>query len=223
VKVTRLETTCFGGEGENGNGGPGAAIKVLIADHPATRLGIRMALGAEVRICAEADDVESAIRRAKYTQPDVAFVGRDCLSDWRVAVRGVCRAAPDCAVVVLASSEDPEDMLESVRAGAVGYVPGSLDATHLMRVFRAAADHEAIVPQSMMMDLLEELRGGRESSDALTRREAQILGMLRRDHSTAWIAERLQITPVTVRRHISELVRKLGAESRSDLLAQRTG
>lgn len=216
--MTRLE-----GERRQGNRDPRSPIKLLIADHPATAVGIRMALGAGAQVCAEANDLEGAIRGAKRTQPDVAFVGRESITDWCATVRGICRAAPSCAVVVLASSGDPDDMLESVRAGAVGYVPGALDAACLERVFRVAADGEAVVPRSMAMDLLGELRGGRETGDSLTRRESQVLGMLRRGHSTAWIAERLQIAPVTVRRHISELVHKLGAESRSDLLEQRTG
>ena len=64
------------------------------------------------------------------------------------------------------------------------------------------------------MELLLELRG----SEGLTGRESQVLGMLRRGHTTAVIAERLQIAPVTVRRHISELVRKLGVEDRWSLI-----
>ena len=109
-------------------------------------------------------------------------------------------------------------MLESVRAGAVGYVPGGLDAERLRRVFRALRGSEAIVPRAMVNELLSELRGTHNAENGLTGREAQVLGMLRRGHSTAWIAERLQIAPVTVRRHISELVHKLGVESRSDLI-----
>jgi DNA-binding CsgD family transcriptional regulator len=52
----------------------------------------------------------------------------------------------------------------------------------------------------------------------LTGREAQVLGLLRRGHSTQAIAERLEIAPVTVRRHISDVVHKLGVETRSDLI-----
>jgi DNA-binding NarL/FixJ family response regulator len=135
-------------------------------------------------------------------------------------VRGVGRAAPLCSVVVLAQSGDADDMLESVRAGAVGYVPGALDADRLRRVFRAVSGSEAVVPRAMVIELLAELRGARPAANGLTGREAQVLGMLRRGHSTAWIAERLQIAPVTVRRHISELVHKLGVESRADLVQQ---
>ena len=194
--------------------------RLLIADHAATRLGIRMALGAQVKVCAEAGDTEGAIRAAKREQPDVALVGCETLPDWRAAVLGICRAAPGCGVVAMATAGDVEDMLEAVRAGAVGYVPGPVDAQRLRRIFQAVAAKEAVVPRKMAIDLLDELRAARSAGDELTRREVEVFGMLRRGRSTAWIADRLHIAPVTVRRHISELVRKLGAESRSDLLAR---
>jgi DNA-binding NarL/FixJ family response regulator len=198
-------------------------MNLLLVDNAPTRAGIRIALGDSVTVCGEASDPESAIRAAKREQPDVALIGREISGDWRAAVRGVSRAAPQCAVVVLAQAGDADDMLESVRAGAVGYVPGALDAERLRRIFHALNGSEAVVPRSMVIELLSELRDARNAENGLTGREAQVLGMLRRGHSTAWIAERLQIAPVTVRRHISELVHKLGVESRSDLVEQRTG
>ncbi len=121
--------------------------------------------------------------------------------------------------MVLAQAHDVDYLLECVRAGAVGYVPGALDAERLKRVVKAAANNEAVVPRSMVLELVLELRGGGTGTDALTARESQVLGMLRRGHSTAEIAERLAIAPVTVRRHISELVRKLGVEDRAALVA----
>jgi len=87
----------------------------------------------------------------------------------------------------------------------------------LNRVVNAAANNEAVVPRSMVIELVLELRGGGNGADALTPRESQVLGMLRRGHGTSEIAERLAIAPVTVRRHISELVRKLGVENRAAL------
>ena len=193
-------------------------MRLLIVDNAPTRAGIRIALGDDVLVCAEETELDQAIRAAKREQPDIAFIGREVGGDWRALVRGVCRAAPMCAVVVLAQTSDADDMLESVRAGAVGYVPGVLDADRIRRVFHALEGSEAIVPRAMVNELLSELRGTHNAENGLTGREAQVLGMLRRGHSTAWIAERLQIAPVTVRRHISELVHKLGVESRSDLV-----
>ena len=191
--------------------------RLLIADRAPTRLGIRMALNGDADVCAEAEDAEQAIRAAKREQPDLCLIGDHIAGNGVAAIRGVIRAAPGCAVVVLAQGHDADRLLECVRAGAVGYVPGTLDAERLKRVIRAAAANEAIVPRSMVLELVLELRGGGGGADALTARESQVLGMLRRGHRTADIADRLAIAPVTVRRHISELVRKLGVENRAAL------
>lgn len=196
----------------------GKRVSLLIVDYAPTRAGIRLALGDDVGICAEADDAQQAIRIARRMQPDVCLVGRDVADHALSAIRGICRAAPNTAVVMLAQAPDVDDMLDAIRAGAVGYVPGSSDADHLRRIVRAAAANEAVVPRAMVLELLLELRSGGTDVDALTSRESQVLGMLRRGHTTAAIADRLQITPVTVRRHVSELVRKLGAADRSELM-----
>ena len=192
-------------------------VRLLIADWEPTRLGIRMALDGAADVCAEAADAEQAIRAAKREQPDVCLIGRDIPGGAIATVRGVSRAAPNAAVVLLAQSHDVDDLLDSIRAGAVGYVPGVVDAERLRRIVKAIAAHEAVIPRSMVRELLMELRGGGPGTDALTTREGQVLGMLRRGHTTGEIADRLAIAPVTVRRHISQLVRKLGVEDRAAL------
>jgi DNA-binding NarL/FixJ family response regulator len=192
-------------------------LRLLIADRAPTRVGIRMALNGSVEVCAEADDAEQAIRAAKREQPELCLIGDHIAGDSLAAIRGITRAAPACAVVVLAQAHDADYLLECVRSGAVGYVPGTLDAERLNRVVKAAANKEAVVPRSMVLELVLELRGGGTGADALTARESQVLGMVRRGHRTAEIAERLDIAPVTVRRHISELVRKLGVGNRAAL------
>jgi len=202
-----------------GHGHGHGPLRLLIVDRAATRVGIRMALDDTVEVCAEADDTEHAIRAAKQQQPDLALISDHVAGDGLAAIRGICRAAPGCAVVVLAGARDADYLLECVRAGAVGYVPGPLDAERLMRVVMAAAANEAVVPRSMVLELVLELQGGGTGADGLTSRESQVLGMLRRGHKTSEIADRLAIAPVTVRRHISELVRKMGVENRAALTA----
>lgn len=194
-------------------------VSLLVADYAPTRLGIRMALEGEVEVCAEADDAEQAIRAAMRHQPDVCLVGRDLPGDGLAAVRGICRAAPRAAVVVLAEVQDVDDFLDAVRAGAIGYVSVGLDACSLRKVIDTAAAREAVVPPTMVLDLMIELRGKGSGPEVLTGREAQVLGLLRRGHTTAAIAQRLEIAPVTVRRHISDLVHKLGVRDRSELIA----
>jgi DNA-binding NarL/FixJ family response regulator len=196
----------------------GRPIRLLIADHAPMRLGVRMALAGEVEVSAEAADTEQAIRAAEREQPDLCIVGRELPGGALEAVRGISRAAPDCAVVVLADVRDADDLLDVVRAGAIGYVPGPLGAEPLRKIVRAVVANEAVVPRSMVLELMRELRGAETTEVGLTGREAQVLGLLRRGHSTQAIAERLEIAPVTVRRHISDVVHKLGVETRSDLI-----
>ena len=192
-------------------------LRLLIADREPTRVGIRLALRGEVEICAEADNAEQAIRAAMREQPDLCLVGDDIAGCGLNAVRGISRAASGAAIVVLCQSHDVDLLLDYVRAGAIGYVPGTLDPDRLRRVLHAVAANEAIIPRSMVLDLVLELRDRGNGADALTARESQVLGMLRRGHSTAEIAKRLEIAPVTVRRYVSELVRKLGVENRAAL------
>jgi DNA-binding NarL/FixJ family response regulator len=183
---------------------------------------MRMALGGETAVCAEAADPEQAIRQAMRTQPDLCLIGSGIAGEVVSAIVGITRAAPGAAVVVLAQDGDVQELIDVVRAGAVGYVPGPLDADGLRKVVQAVASGQAVIPRSMVLELILELRTAGIGAETLPARESQVLGMLRRGHSTKEIAERLDIAPVTVRRHISELVRRLGVEDRTALSESAT-
>jgi DNA-binding NarL/FixJ family response regulator len=199
-------------------GGEAPMMRLLIADRAPTRLGMRVALEREVEICAEAETAEQAIRAAKAEQPDVCLIAWELPGGGAAAVRGAKRAAPGAAVVVLADAVEADAMLEAVRAGAVGYVPGGISVERLRKVLLAVDANEAVLPRSLVRDLFLEIRTSGTAEEGLTGRELQVLGMLRRGHTTASISTRLGITPVTVRRHVSHLVRKLGVGNRSELV-----
>lgn len=194
-----------------------STVRVLIAHHGLMRASVRMALGEGTEVCGEAGDSGQAIFEAQRLQPDVCIVGWDVPGGGIAAIHGILSVAPDTSVVVLSDHRDVEDLLAAVRAGAVGYLPGSLDEEQLRRVVRGVAAQEAAVPRAMVRELILELRSA-TSMGGVTEREAQVLGMLRRGHTTAQIARRLEISPITVRRYISDLMRKLGVDSREDLL-----
>jgi two-component system, NarL family, nitrate/nitrite response regulator NarL len=194
-------------------------VRVLIAHHGLMRLSVRMALETENEIIGEAGDAEQAVLQAGRLQPDVSIVGWDIAGEGLNAIHGILGVAPRTSVIVLSESSDVDDLLASVRAGAVGYLPGSLDEDQLRRVVRGVVANEAAVPRAMVRELIQELRTA-TALGGLTDREAQVLGMLRRGHSTADIATRLKISPVTVRRYISDLVRKLDVSSRAELVNQ---
>ena len=84
-----------------------------------------MALDGQVELCAEAANAEQAIRAAKAKQPDVCLVGLEIPGGGIAAVRGICRAAPGAAVIVLGGIDDTDDVLAAIRAGAIGYVPNA--------------------------------------------------------------------------------------------------
>lgn len=195
------------------------AIRVLIADHAPTRAGVRLALQGHAEICAEADSCPLAISAACSLRPAVCLIGRSISGDALAAVREISRSVPETSVVLLSDRNDASGLVDAIRAGAVGYVPGGFDADQLRRVVRSVAAAEAAVPRSMVRDLVNELRElERAAEDRLTSREAEILAMLHRGQSTTVIASQLDISPVTVRRHISKLVQKFGVADRDELI-----
>jgi two-component system, NarL family, nitrate/nitrite response regulator NarL len=196
-------------------GDPGPSL--LIADHAPTRTGIRMAVEDVISSCAEAGDADSAITLAETLQPDVVIVGSELTGGGIAAVEGILAVARNARIVLVTPSLEADDLLSAMKAGAVGYLPGSIDPVALRRVVRAVAAGEAAIPRSMVVALARELRVNAGGGDGLTTREAQVLALLRRGDSTSAIAEQLSISPITVRRHISTLMHKAGVDNREAL------
>lgn len=203
---------------------PHGAVRVLIADRDSERPPVREALEESelVMVCSEAATAEDALRQAEHEQPDVCLVGWDIPGGGLPVLRRMHVLAPLSAVVVLAEREDADDLLATLRAGAVGYLPGATSSEGLRRVVRAVVAREAAVPRSMVGELVLELRASMLERD-VTHRKAQVLEMLRQGSTTAQIASRLHLSPVTVRRHISELMHQLEVADRSGLLQSAGG
>jgi DNA-binding NarL/FixJ family response regulator len=195
----------------------------LIADYAPTRVAVRLALEDECEVCAEAENATTAAIAAQRTQPDVCLIGLELPGGAIEAIRAVREAAPDTRMIVLTARHDVDELLSVIRAGAIGYLSPGSDPAVLRRVVPKVAAGEAVVPRALVRDLIHELQGVAPGATGLTAREAQVLGMLRRGQSTAAIAERLGISPVTVRRHISALIHKAGADDRSALSLHGAG
>jgi DNA-binding NarL/FixJ family response regulator len=194
------------------------SVRLLIADHAPTRLGIRIALDGVACVCGEAGSAEEAIALAGRRQPDLCIVGLELPGGGVVAIRGISAAAPGAAVIVLADSPDPDDLLGCLRAGAIGYLPSSIAGSALRRAVSGVLAGEAAVPRAVVLDLVRELQGMTiPETNGLTPRESQVLAMLRRGKPTGAIAQQLGISPVTVRRHISAVMRKTGLADRETL------
>jgi DNA-binding NarL/FixJ family response regulator len=207
-----------------------ATIRVLLADdHVPTRDDVRRALEADPRfaVCAEAGDAPLAIEGAVRESPDV------CVLDVRMPGGGVAAAweissrLPETKIVMLTVSSDDGDLFASLRAGASGYLLKDMDPAELPRALVDVLNGEAALPPTLVARVIGEFRdrGPRRRAvlasgryESLTSREWQVLDLLRQGHSTAAIARRLVLSPVTVRTHVSNILRKVRAPSREALL-----
>jgi DNA-binding NarL/FixJ family response regulator len=135
---------------------------------------------------------------------------------------------------MLTVSTDAGDLFDALRAGASGYLLKDADPTRLPHALRGVLDGEAALPRTLTARLIEEfrergrrrrLRLGRRRTVELTPREWDVLELLNERRTTAEMADRLTISPVTVRRHVSEILHKLRVPDRAAalrLLEQRS-
>jgi DNA-binding NarL/FixJ family response regulator len=203
------------------------ALRVLIADdHPPTRAGVRMALEhAGHEVCAEVANAGDAVTAALRERPDVCLVDIEMPGNGLRAVAGITARLPGVPVVMLTVSRNSEDLFDALRAGAAGYLLKDMDPTELPLAVKAAAAGEAAIPGVLTARLIEEFRrrGGRRTlsvadrSVDLTPREWDVLDLVADGLSTAQMARRLFLSEVTIRRHLSSLMHKLGVASRDDL------
>jgi DNA-binding NarL/FixJ family response regulator len=208
---------------------------VVADDHPPTRAGVRLALSkGGFDVCAEVADAASAVAAAVRERPDI------CLLDIHMPGGGIAAAAqistllPDAAIVMLTVSRDDADLFDALRAGASGYLLKDIDPARLPLALEGVLAGEATLPRGIVARVIDEfqtrsrskrLLAGVAHRPRLTEREWDVLELLREGRTTAEIATRLAIAPVTVRRHVSEILRKLRVTDRAAavrLLAERS-
>jgi DNA-binding NarL/FixJ family response regulator len=196
----------------------------LADDHAATRLGVRMALEeGGFHVVAEAVDARGAVEAVMEHRPDL------CLLDIYMPGKGIAAAAelaqavPGMPVVMLTVSDTDEDLFEALRAGACGYLLKDTDPQRLPHALSAVLNGEAPLPRVLTARLIREFqRRGRErrTLDAtgcpvtLSERESEVLELLRTELTTKQVAHRLGISPITVRRHVSDILKKLQVADR---------
>ena len=208
-------------------------IRVLLATHDAPmRTGIRLALEAEnLEICDEPVDATAAIELAARERPDLCLIDEEIPGGAIVAVDAIYRRSPDCKLVILTSSEEPKSLFAAVRAGASGYARKDLDPSRLAATLRGVVAGEAALSRRLTFRVLENLRTRERGRSAptkpggpsMTDRELEVLELMAEGLRTSEISEQLMIAEVTVRRHVSSAVTKLGVVDRSAAIAVLTG
>jgi DNA-binding NarL/FixJ family response regulator len=199
-------------------------LTVLVAESDvAVRRDVREALEADGFVVAEAVDATSTVSMANRLRPDICLIEIESPGDGPTAIRKITKASPQTIIIVLSRSDSPADVIAAFAHGASGYLLKGLSGDRLASTLRAAYRGEPAVSRSLVPYLVDEVRRGSARRLALpggpvtlTPREWQVAELLREGNSTADIAERLGVSPITVRRHVGLLLRKLGAKSRQD-------
>ena len=201
-------------------------LRVLIADPDGlARSMMRTALLEvdRIEVVLLADNAREALELARYYRPAVTIIDAALPPEDGVAlIARVREAAP--ATRVLTVSVDDHQAIAGLRAGAVGHIRKDVDPDELARLVERTVDGEAIVPQRLLMPLLELLRefpgsGWRPLHSRLTTREWEIIELIGQGATTQQIAERLVLSPTTVYSHVKSTLRKLGVHSRREAVA----
>jgi DNA-binding NarL/FixJ family response regulator len=196
---------------------------VLIADGEAAhRRGVREVLEAHgFVVVAESGDAASAIGAATRLRPDICLIEIELPGEGLNAIGRIAKASPKTLIVVLSRSERPEDVVTAFTRGASGYLLKGISGERLASTLRGAYEGEPPLARSLVPHLVDEIRRGSvrrltlpDGQVTLTPREWEVGEMLREGLSTSEMADRLGVSPVTVRRHIGLLLRKLGARNR---------
>lgn len=197
----------------------------LIDDHNLFRSGVKALLARQpdFEVVGEAADGLEGLKRAKEIKPDVVLLDLNMPGiSGREAVKMLVEELPQTQVLMLTVSEDAEDLMDTLKSGARGYLLKNIDAEYLVESIRRAALGEAVMSPQMTSKLVHGLQtSGREvelpravAKDKISPREREILVLLARGASNKEMARELQLAESTVKIHVQNILRKLNITSR---------
>lgn len=200
------------------------AIRIVLADdHARIRGRIREALEAGGCVVAgEAATGEDAVRLAQEHRPDVVLLDIHMPGDGIQAAREISGLLPGTPVVMLTQSVEEDDLFDSLRAGAAGYLLKDMDPSDLPGALRGVLAGEGAMSPRLVARIMDEFRGptkrrfarGSAAAAKLSPREWEIMHLLAAGRSTDEVAQELFVSPTTVRVHVSGVLRKLRVKDR---------
>jgi DNA-binding NarL/FixJ family response regulator len=195
----------------------------LVDDHELFLSGVRAELTEHFTIAGSANTVDDGIDGIRRTRPDVVLIDVHMPGGGGVAVVGNIREdATDMKFLALSVSDDPEDVIAMIRAGARGYVTKSIAPSDLIDAIRRIAGGDAVFSPKLAGFVLDAFAGALPSPndpelDQLTPREREVLRQIAMGHPYKQVARRMSISVKTVETHVSAVLRKLQLSNRHEL------
>jgi NarL family two-component system response regulator LiaR len=193
-------------------------IRILITDdHQVVRQGLRMFLSDDpgMEVVGEAADGAEALRLARELKPDVVLM--DMLMpvmDGIAATAQIRIDLPETEVIALTSVLEDSAVIGAVKAGAIGYLLKDAEPEELLSAIRAAAAGQVHLTPKAAARLVREVRGP-DNPQPLSAREIDVLRLLAAGKANKEIAAVLTIGEATVKTHVSNILQKLGVQSRT--------
>jgi two-component system NarL family response regulator len=201
---------------------PAQPIKVLLVDdHFIVRMGLASSLNEEsdLRVVGEASSVDEALAIVSATPPDVAVVDmRLPGAEGPEFVRRAAELHPGVRCLMLSVNVGENDIMQAYKAGCCGYLPKSVERAELIDAIRAIARGETYFPPQMRRIL----ETGQARPD-LSPREYEVLVLVVEGLLNKEIAERLGLAEITVKQHVSAILRKLGVQDRTQAAVAAVG
>jgi two-component system, NarL family, response regulator LiaR len=200
-------------------------IKILIVDdHNVVRKGLRALLSAEkynIEVIGEAGDGEEAILKAQQLNPDVILMDLMMPKKSGIeAIRDIKQIQPNARILVLTSFAEDEKVSEAIMAGAYGFLLKDTSPDELVQTIHSVYADKFILPHQLSHALLSNKAARNDlnsASEELTQRELDVLRCIAQGMSNKQVAQTLSIGTTTVRTHVSNIMRKLGMENRTQL------
>ena len=195
----------------------------LVDDHRLFLAGVQSELSEQFRIVGTANDVDSAIEQIRGLRPDVVLIDVHMPDGGGVAVvEGVAETNPDVKFLALSVSDQAEDVIAMIRAGARGYVTKTIEASELADAIKRVHAGDAVFSPRLAGFVLDAFAGAIPSDvdpelDQLTAREKDVLRLIARGFAYKQVARKLNISVKTVETHVSSVLRKLQLSNRHEL------
>jgi NarL family two-component system response regulator LiaR len=195
---------------------------LLVDDHRMVREGLAVFLQVsdDLELVGEAEDGREAVELCAKLQPDVVLMDLKMPEmDGATATHIITERCPKTRVIALTSFQEEGLVQQALQAGAISYLLKNVTADDLQGAIRAAAAGRATLAPEAAQDLVRSATKEPQPGEDLTAREREVLGLMTRGLNNKQIAEELVVSPSTVKFHVSRILMKLEATSRTEAVA----